>query len=1232
VGALPQVRLELGHGTGRTTVYDLSEAAFLIGSVPGCDARLPGANVPPVVCLIVRQPRGVLLRKLAPVYPVQLNGATVTTAPLADGNRVSIGPLELRVQVTAAPAVTAGPTEPGPAADGTAQDLDARRKQLEAQTQDLEADRVLWYRRRQEIEQECGQLREAAAAVRRHLAQMQAQATEDEQAGEPAQDELLRQRAELEARAGDLTRQQEQLDVVRGDLAAIRQQLYRRYRARRERCDRMREAVRTAGRKLRDRQRELEDKARQPRELTPEEIARQNELETRAAELDQRQRLLEEQRGLAEERQRELQEEIAGRLRECQARERQLAEERQTLEKLQAQYQADLVRLDRLQAVLEQRQQQLRARALEVDRRGEQQQRTSRELEEHATDLDEWHSRLTAEAERFEARKAELDTAAAEAARRTATLEGQQSMLATLRTRLERSREELRREEQQLTEQRGQVGAEEVEARQRLQEAEHLRADLDREKQLHEEERQRLEERRGVLEAAVAQMRQAHETLAAEQEQLRQQAAALDAEAAKQAEQAALVRGRAEQLRQLQQRLEANRQALAKREGDLVRAEQALADLQEQLRRRSEEINARQKAVAEHARQQGEETAALEARLAEAQREQLEREERLAAQTRELADRTEHLEGQLARLDGRGRELEEREEALRQWIARLKETRQQQREETGRLAQARADLEGLRAEAAGLQRQLPELELRAQAGIDRLSRAREQLRGHLTEVHAYAQQSRDDLEALRAQVQAEGERIRQEELALHRERDEHRLAVAAFRQQLSDWQGQVAELKRSLAQGATRLERRQAEVEEQVRQVDATTARLAREAEQLQAKQRRVAERHDEVQRHLADMREWYRRKLRELAASQAGEVVEGADPGAEEPGPALPQAGPEPAGESGILALTGEVEPGDRRLGDLLQSLELVEADTLTALLTEARRRRRSLRQLLLSGGYLTLYQMALIEAGNVDGLVLGPVRVVDRLRSTPHEVVYRVFDPRRGHEAVLRHLTEVEGEDAVRPDEFRQRFAAAVAVRHPHVAATLEVLDIAGRPAVLQEWLDGLPSTEWPALASVPGVWFRLICQAALGVQTIHQAGLVHGHLSAERTVLTAEGILKVCGLGEPAWLAGAEAPEAQDAPGDLAALGRLAAGWLQPPIDAAPGAARRKAARTKPLPEALQRVLHRLQADSAEERYPSAAVVLEELDHAGADVPPNAAAWERLLRYVRDQAGSVGLRLSA
>src|SRR5205807_10246125 len=131
-----------------------------------------------------------------------------------------------------------------------------------------------------------------------------------------------------------------------------------------------------------------------------------------------------------------------------------------------------------------------------------------------------------------------------------------------------------------------------------------------------------------------------------------------------------------------------------------------------------------------------------------------------------------------------------------------------------------------------------------------------------------------------------------------------------------------------------------------------------------------------------------------------------------------------------------------------------------------------------------------------------------------TPRETLYRVYDPRqkegqrtedRGQKGpahppsfLLRHLSEAELLDAVHPDEYRQRFAAAAAVRHPHLAATLEVLEIAGRPAVLQESVSGLASGDWPALITAPGVWLRLVSEAADGVHALHAAGLVHGRLT--------------------------------------------------------------------------------------------------------------------------------------
>src|SRR5581483_8868971 len=70
VDAAPaQLRLEVLRGSGRPIEFDVTDA-FLIGSVPGCDLRLPGTGLPPVICLIAPSADGILLRKLAPTFPI----------------------------------------------------------------------------------------------------------------------------------------------------------------------------------------------------------------------------------------------------------------------------------------------------------------------------------------------------------------------------------------------------------------------------------------------------------------------------------------------------------------------------------------------------------------------------------------------------------------------------------------------------------------------------------------------------------------------------------------------------------------------------------------------------------------------------------------------------------------------------------------------------------------------------------------------------------------------------------------------------------------------------------------------------------------------------------------------------------------------------------------------------------------------------------------------------------
>lgn len=1255
VAELPEVELEVRQG-GRASSYAFSHIDFLVGTVPGCDLRVPGPDLPPVLCLLARGPSGVTLRKLAPTQILLLNGHAASHADLKDGDRITLGALDIFVRLRHMPAlsgVSGLATEAGNAArrseKSSPPEAAAERAQLQA---DRDAFEQVRRQQAQELQQWMADLEERERALKKQVAEL------GKLGHRPVAHPELEQRArDLEARATELDKQKQELTVARQELADIRRQLYDRYQERRDRLAGLQEAVNNAARKVQERKRQVEAEAK---ELAQGRQAQ----ELAAADLAEREARLEAQRRTLEESQAEVRSELERRLHEVQAREDTALALARDLEKRERQYQADVLRLDRQQASLDAQAQQLAEQQRALDEKIARLQEDSVELEKQALELEDWRASLQDQANALAQQKQEQDRADHELAQRAAALEGQQATLAALRTRLERLRAEVREHEQQLEAERGQLEQERAAFRAERQAVEQLKNELELDRQVHAQQQQELLERQATLDVAVAQLRQAQEKCTHSEQELSTRVQDLERRAADLAAQETLLESRLHDAAQAQERLDAERQTLRERTQALAQAEQTREALQEQLRRRGEELAARQKTLQNRMVELEGQTAALEARRAETERLHQEAQAQLDGWRQELAALDEQLQRRqaeiLERETQRRRQFEELQKLGREVAGQRKaladeRAAYQQEQEAWQQAQvqSRADFDKLRQEALALGRELPDIELRAGAALERLTHAREQLRDHLSELHVYVQESREELEGLRGRLQAEEARLRDQEQALRRQQEEHRLALVAFRQQMIGWQGQIADLKRHLSTDESRLELRHAQVVEQEKQVDAAAHELSHKEQSIQAQAEEVAGKRQEIEGHLVDMREWYRKKMRELADGEAPQAP--ADQSAGMPSVDTSSAAAdsatatdlEPAHDldepddeqdsaiipikNNILSMTGPVEPADRKLGEVLTELQLIDAGSLDALLREARRQRRTLRQVLLASGVVTVYQLALIEAGNVAGLMLGPVRVVDRLRSTPLESVYRVFDPRRGEEALLRHLGAEQMEDAVRPDEFRQRFSQAM-LDHAHVAATWEVLDIGGRPAVLQEWLSGLPASDWPPLAAAPGVCLRLFTQGALALNAIHQAGLVHGHLSDACLFLTTDGILKITGLGEPPWLSPAShrveqdgAREPADARDDLQALGRIVSGWCTP-------AGVRKGPRTKPLPDSLVSILFRL-TGSADNAYASAAELLADLEGASPEVPANVEAWDRLRKYVRDHAAPEAiLRLSA
>jgi chromosome segregation ATPase len=1235
---LPTVRLEVRQA-GRSVPYFVDQVDFLIGTVPGCDLRVPGADLPAVLCLLARHPAGVTLRRLAATQVLLHNGKTVSRAELADGDRLSLGAIDLFIHIEQAAAVAthqAKLAEPAefvePLDEEPPPSFDDERLQLQTEIADRE-------RRLKTLQDERDRLSANFEAERqaheREMSAVRAATPESligtdllqrELAVDRREEDATRRQQELDAKNADIERQRQEIATVRQELADIRRQLHDRYQERRDRLSGLQAAVDKAARKVQEAKRDLE----QSRLALGDDQAaferRKLEIETQAQEFAQREFELEDRQRVINDSQQEIKEAIATKLADVAVREERLADQRKTLELRERQYEADVVRLDRQRGDLDQRERDFTERNQSLVAREQQLLSDSAELEQQAHDIDRMRTELEDESARLERQKVDQDGLESQLQQRSASLEGQQSALAGLRSRVERMREEHRQQEITFEEQRQAVQSLADKTTEERVEIEKQQGELAEQMALMLHERQELEQRQAVLADAVAKLREAQDRIGTEEQRIRDRTVELESQSAAAVEKNALVQGRLDQLAEAQARLDAERQTLRERTLALTQAEQAREALQEQLRRRGDELAQRHQQLADRIAQLQEKESRLEAARVEHEttvqsrhdeletkgRDVVQQEAEVVRRKQELGELEELQRRQVAELAERGRALAEQERALAEQQATNQELWRSQQEQ---LTAERQELETLRREGQELLLELPDIELRAGTSLDRLSHAREQLRDHLGELNAYVRQAQDDLEATRRRIQHDQAALDRKEQDLRRLHDEHRLALVAFRQQLIDWQGQIAELQRLLGRGEKGLENKHAKVEAQARKLDSAAQELAREAEVLEVQQRTVAEQRHEMDRHFVELRDWYRGKLRELAGIPLRLEAEPV------PVAAALDDGP-PPGDRDILSLTGPLDVGDRTLGNVLREHQLVDPDTLHALLVEARRQRRSLRQILLASGVVTVYQLALIETGNVGGLMLGPFRVVDRIRQTEHETIFRVYDPRRGQEAVLRHLSEEYAGDAVLPDEYRQRFKQ-LTLSDPHVAGTLESLDLSGRPAVVQEWLTGLPASDWPPLAAAPGVCYRLLTQAALGLLALHKNGLVHGRLSDQQLLLTSQGLLKLCGGGEPAWLHGNE--EMLDPTTDLRALGQLVSGWCTP-------SGVRKGAKARPLPDRMVAILFKLQAEG-DQGYTSARALLDDLDQAGNEIPPNPEAWDRLLRYVRDHAmPEVTLRQSA
>jgi len=357
-----------------------------IGSAANCTLRLRARGVAPLHCLILRGPGGAAVRRWSP--DTLLNHQAFDDAPLAPGDRLSVGPVELEVLssgsgenwVAPAPWVQRLPLRQLPDPE-----VAAEREQLETQRAAVELQRQQWQTERAETErllhEQNEELNNRLTALDAQLAELDAQRAalaEERRRWESERDEHMAAAAQLE-----------QIKPQTAELHAQRKALEE---------DRLRwQAERTeAERLLHEQNEELNNR------LTA--------LDAQLAELDaQRAALAEERRRWESERDERMA--AAAQLEQIKPQTAELDAQRKALEEDRLRWQAERAETERL-------------------------------LHEQNEDLNNRLTALDAQLAALDARSADLDARIAELATRQATLDADRAQFQEERSRWQQQQEQ----------------------------------------------------------------------------------------------------------------------------------------------------------------------------------------------------------------------------------------------------------------------------------------------------------------------------------------------------------------------------------------------------------------------------------------------------------------------------------------------------------------------------------------------------------------------------------------------------------------------------------------------------------------------------------------------------------------------------------------------------------------------------------------------------------------------
>jgi pSer/pThr/pTyr-binding forkhead associated (FHA) protein len=257
----PAGELVIQNSRLKGTRRSLGVPLTFLGRAPNCDLRLDTAGVGSLHCLIAHGPGGFVVRDLDSESGTFVNGERVSSAPLRNGDVVTVGPFQLRARLPRLPA--AGPTASAPAQNSSEPplpDKEALRIQVAAvvaQQVALGEDEARLQQRRETLEQQETQLATHLEEKRRRLVELhtEVQATRsalkrDKEAYEKHVEKVT---GDLSLAERDMLERRQQADAERRRALALQRRLKERYSRQ----------LRQERESLRERERQVADAAQQ---------------------------------------------------------------------------------------------------------------------------------------------------------------------------------------------------------------------------------------------------------------------------------------------------------------------------------------------------------------------------------------------------------------------------------------------------------------------------------------------------------------------------------------------------------------------------------------------------------------------------------------------------------------------------------------------------------------------------------------------------------------------------------------------------------------------------------------------------------------------------------------------------------------------------------------------------------------------------------------------------------